>query len=175
MHPRDFAKKQYLQLAASLAVFFYAVRCMADKDGWHLIDNVDLIFHEAGHAIFWPLGWTMSVAGGSLLQMLVPLALFAVFFRGRQLFSAAVMLYWAAISTASVAVYAGDAVLRRLPLITGDAEGHDWNNLLSHFGLLRQTKLIAGIIFGAAVVFLCAGLALSLYAAFFKEDPETSA
>ena len=35
----------------------------------------DLIFHEAGHVIFSPLGQFMSVLGGSLLQFLVPVIL----------------------------------------------------------------------------------------------------
>jgi len=38
-----------------------------------IIYNVNLVFHEAGHVIFIPLGRFMTILGGSLLQVLVPL------------------------------------------------------------------------------------------------------
>ena len=48
--------------------------------GWSFLDGVDLIFHEAGHVMFAPLGDTLMLMGGSLFQVLVPAALAGVFF-----------------------------------------------------------------------------------------------
>jgi len=44
-----------------------------------IISNVNLVFHEAGHVIFIPLGRFMTILGGSLLQVLVPLLCTLVF------------------------------------------------------------------------------------------------
>jgi hypothetical protein len=41
--------------------------------------RVDLVFHEAGHVIFVPLGCFMSVLGGSLAQVLMPLVVAGFF------------------------------------------------------------------------------------------------
>ena len=46
----------------------------------HLIlSRVNLVFHEAGHVIFSPLGQFMGTLGGSLLQVLVPSICVAAF------------------------------------------------------------------------------------------------
>jgi hypothetical protein len=59
-------------------------------------------------------------------------------------------------------VYAGDAVAMQLPLLGGDATGHDWHNLLVQTGLLSQTTLIANSIYilGLLVIVLSIGLGL---------------
>ena len=47
----------------------------------YFLHNVNLVFHEAGHWIFRPLGDTMTVFGGSLMQCLMPLAVMIQFLR----------------------------------------------------------------------------------------------
>ena len=44
-----------------------------------VISSFVLVFHEAGHVIFSVFGRFMAVAGGTLLQLLVPLALMVAF------------------------------------------------------------------------------------------------
>ena len=43
-----------------------------------------------------------------------------------------------------VSIYAADAQARALPLLGGDRVFHDWHRLLSQFGLLEATPVIAG-------------------------------
>ena len=50
----------------------------------------DLVFHEAGHIIFSPLGRFMTVLGGSLLQFLIPVIAAIAFVRQDEPFGAAI-------------------------------------------------------------------------------------
>ena len=59
--------------------------------GWYLgthpgrwsfgLDDVNLAIHETGHLILAPFGEWMTVAGGTLIQVLVPLSFAAYFAR----------------------------------------------------------------------------------------------
>ena len=99
----------------------------------------DLIFHEAGHVIFSPFGRFMSVLGGSLLQLLVPVILAVSFIRRHQGFSAAVCAWWAGQNLVDLAPYIADARSLRLVLLGGntgaEVEGHDWEYLLTQLGI----------------------------------------
>src|ERR1700755_2634051 len=104
-----------LVVAALAAVYFGW--CAYDPHRWHFIDGVNLIIHEAGHVVFMPFGEFITVAGGSLFQLIVPAAFALYFYRRGQLFSAALVLFWLGQSLLNVAVYAGDALKVELPLL----------------------------------------------------------
>jgi hypothetical protein len=111
--------------------------------------NVDLVFHEAGHFIFRPLGDFMMVLGGSLMQLLIPLVVALAFFlKNRDNFGAAVGVWWLGQSFVDLSPYIYDASRLVLPLLGGgtgiDRPGyHDWHNILSRLGLLTSDWLIA--------------------------------
>ena len=50
----------------------------------------NLVFHEAGHLLFAMFGRFMSVLGGSLTQILIPVIALVAFLRQNQTFGAAV-------------------------------------------------------------------------------------
>ncbi len=113
-----------------------------------------LPIHEAGHLLFIPFGRFMTVLGGSLLQVLLPLILMASFVFGfggsrRDNFAASLMLWWAAVSIIDVAPYIWDAFDPKMMLLGGqtgaESDGHDWQNILGDLGLIRRAHLIAGI------------------------------
>ena len=59
--------------------------------GGSLIHPVNLAFHEAGHVVFAPLGSFMMSLGGSLFQLIVPLACaWALLFQQEDPFGASV-------------------------------------------------------------------------------------
>ena len=66
-----------LKLAVAVIAALYFLWCAYDPYQWHLIDGVNLVIHEAGHLIFSPFGEFMTIAGGSLFQVIMP-ALFVV-------------------------------------------------------------------------------------------------
>jgi hypothetical protein len=113
-----------------------------------------LPIHEAGHLLFIPFGRFMTVLGGSLFQVLLPLVLMASFMFGfggsrRDNFAASLMLWWAAVSIIDVAPYIWDAYDPKMMLLGGktgaESDGHDWQNILGDLGLIRRAHLIAGI------------------------------
>ena len=57
----------------------FLLYALMDKSGYLLIDYVFVPIHEGGHLLFSYFGHTLMVAGGTLLQLGVPLML-AVYF-----------------------------------------------------------------------------------------------
>jgi hypothetical protein len=161
--------KMTLLLLASLYCLYYFQS--AAKGTWHFIDNVDLIIHEAGHFVFAPFSEFVTAAGGSLLQVIVPLVFFGYFYWKKQMFSAGAMLLWAAINFFNVAIYADDALKMKLPLLGGENSIHDWNFMLADKGWVRQAPIIASVInfFG----FCCMAIAVLLgWLAMWDKTPD---
>lgn len=138
---------------------------------WH---GINLGFHEAGHALFSPFGWLLGVAGGTILEVLIPvIAGYMLYRQQRDWFGVGVAACWLGIVCFETATYAGDARTLALPLVSpfGDPgpAGHDWANLLGHFRVLRHTAKVAaawelagrvimtgGVVFGGWVLWVMA-------------------
>src|SRR5262249_60601361 len=92
--------------------------------------------HEFGHVLFRPLGEFMTLLGGSLFQVLLPLIFGGIFVvKNRDPFAASVMLWWAAVAVMDVAPYVYDAfqpVHVLLTARTGDNGAHDVIDVLAH-------------------------------------------
>jgi hypothetical protein len=131
--------------AAALASLYFVWAAFHPAD-WRFVDNFNLVMHEAGHILFIPFGQLMTIAGGSLFQVIVPAIFAAYFYYQRKHFSSALVLFLVGESLLNVFVYAGDAVLMELPLLGGDDSIHDWNWMLDRLNLLAHTREIAGAI-----------------------------
>ena len=114
--------------------------------------------HEAGHFLCSPFGWFLSIAGGSIWQILLFVIFGAVALLRKRRNEA---LGWWAIcghSLISLSTYIADASARSLTLIPiPDPSRHDWGNMLEHLGLLGFDWLIAdiAIVLGGAIVLSC--------------------
>jgi hypothetical protein len=124
-----------------------------------------LPIHEAGHLIFMPLGTVMMFLGGSILQILLPAAWFALAF-GQRSSVWPFPLFWAGENIMDVSLYLRDAPVRALPLLGGHKSGHDWFNILSRWDLLDAAEPIADVLFlcGTLVCIgaIAAGFALAI-------------
>jgi hypothetical protein len=108
---------------------------------------VNLVFHEAGHLIFAPLGRFMSVLGGSLTQLLIPaVCAGALLAQTRDPFGAACCLWWLGENLLDLAPYIADARALHLVLLGGrtgaEFEGHDWEFLLTSMGWLHLDQML---------------------------------
>ena len=108
-----------------------------------LLDNVDLIFHEAGHTIFHFFGDFVRILGGSLMQALIPIICGVVFFFKKQWFAIGFALWWLGQNLVNVSIYIGDATAQQLELLGGEAVIHDWNYLLGMLGKRHLDTIIA--------------------------------
>ena len=108
--------------------------------GSSFMHNINLVFHEAGHVIFRLFGQFISVLGGTLGQLLVPLIIMLTFsFKHLNNFAASIGLWWFGQSLMDCAPYINDANDLKLVLIGGvtglDKPGfHDWQNILYEIG-----------------------------------------
>jgi hypothetical protein len=112
----------------------------------HLINHP---FHEAGHVIFRPFGKFITMLGGSLAQLIVPLVCLGTFLlQTRDTFASSVALWWFSQSLMDIAPYIGDARKLTMILIGGvtgrDVDDfHDWEFILRKVGLLEYDRIIA--------------------------------
>lgn len=127
------------------------IRTPVKSDYWQesFMHSINLPFHEAGHLIFIPFGEFMTVLGGSLFQVLMPLICAGAFLlKQRDPFGASVGLWWAAQSVMDVSPYIADARDLQLMLLGGvtgaEAEDfHDWERILRWLNLLPYDQTIA--------------------------------
>ncbi len=127
-----------------------------------------LIFHEAGHVIFRLFGQWMTVLGGSLFQVLLPLILaWALLWKNRDPFGAAIGLWLAGISIVDVSAYMYDALDPQLTLLgggTGADSFHDWIWLFDSMNVLPRAQHIGAFFhaLGTGVVALALAWAAGL-------------
>ncbi|NOU11980.1 MAG: zinc ribbon domain-containing protein [Nitrospira sp.] len=129
---------------------------------FHLIN---LPFHEAGHVMFIPFGRFMTILGGTLGQILMPLICLGTFLvKTRDPFGAAVALWWTAESLMDIAPYINDARALDLMLIGGvtgkETDGHDWNNILTMLGLLEWDHRLAHLTYNLGILLMLASFLL---------------
>jgi hypothetical protein len=130
-----------------------------DVIGASFLHTISIPFHEAGHIFFSPFGDLLTALGGSLTQVLVPVACGVTFLTTNpNPFGAAVMCWWAGQNLLDVAMYINDARALRLMLLGGhtgqEVEGHDWERILQHVGALHRDHQLAWTVhvIGAALM-----------------------
>lgn len=132
-----------------------------------LFKGLNLGIHEIGHVVFNPFGEFMGIAGGSLLQCLIPLLSTLMFLRQRDYFAIAVCFGWLSTNLFDVATYAEDARKLELPLVSPFGGGgetiHDWNYMLDALNIIHEDYLIASILRGMAVISMIACLSLGFW------------
>jgi hypothetical protein len=129
-----------------------------------LVEGLNLGVHEFGHLICSAFGQFVTVLGGSLVQCLVPLISFVMFYRQEDYFAFSFSLVWLGTNLNGVARYVADARSMQLDLVSpfggGDDEViHDWNWILAKLGWLQHDHEIATVLRVLALVCLWAGVA----------------
>lgn len=122
----------------------------------------DLVFHEAGHIIFSPFGRFMTVLGGSLMQLLVPVIAAVAFVRQEEMFGAAICAWWAGQNLVDLAPYIADARALQLILLGGhtgaEVEGHDWEYILTQLGVTHLDHQIGTAAYALGIITMIAAL-----------------
>lgn len=134
-----------LIVASAFYVLFLA-QAARGSGPFLMIDVVFVPIHEGGHLLFRFCGEFLAVAGGTILQLGVPLMLATYFVFQRHVQGAAFCLFFFFEQFLPVATYMADARAQELPLLTvGDADYviHDWNYLFGKVGLLPHDTQIA--------------------------------
>ena len=101
---------------------------------FRILSGANLIFHEAGHALFGAFGRFLQVLGGSMLEVAVPWICGVALLRSRRdTFGAVIAAWWGGETLVGLGPYIYDASEQVQPLLGGvigqDRPGyHDWNN-----------------------------------------------
>lgn len=131
---------------------------LADALAGSIFSGINLAFHEMGHAFFlWSGSRALTVAGGTLLELGVPVAAGAYLLaRQRDPFGAAVCVFWLGTALVGAGVYAADARAQALPLVSPfgpvDVDSHDWTFLLMKYGMLTRDASIGSVLRSAGLV-----------------------
>lgn len=150
--PSRIGWRTYADVAAAAVCAAAAVWIVAGGQNVWGLSSVDLGFHELGHLVF---AWTpglIPVLAGSFMQVAVPLGLAIYFARRREPYASALMLAWAATSTAAVSVYVADAPFQSLTLLGNGV--HDWAWVFGSIGHMEWA-----VPFGAGVRWFAVALA----------------
>lgn len=122
-----------------------------------ILDTVDLVFHEAGHAVLFFAPELVVVLGGTLLQLAVPTMCLVYFHRTHDLIGSSCMLWWLGQNFLGVSVYIADARAQALPLL---GDGHDWAYLLREFNVLAYDTVLAQAVFFIGALCMFGSIAL---------------
>jgi hypothetical protein len=138
---------QLLGFAAGFAVFIFAL--LRSEPGFVLIlDHANLLFHEAGHPIIGLLSARLEPYGGTIGQLCFPAVLLVAFWRKGQALGVAASSIWLFENGLNIARYMADAQGMELPLVGGG--DHDWNTILSSWGVLQRDAQLATFLRGLA-------------------------
>lgn len=150
------------------AIAFYGAKlALMDIPSWEMASSLIHLpmvpIHEFGHVLFRPLGEFMTLLGGSLFQVMLPVIFGAIFVvKNRDPFAASVMLWWAAVAVMDVAPYVYDAWQPQHVLLTGrtgDSGAHDFIDVLGDLGLLHKARPLGRGVHAFGFLMMVAALA----------------
>lgn len=108
------------------------------------LDHANLLFHEAGHPIIGIFSSRLETYGGTIGQLVFPVALAVSFWRKGQALALAASVIWFFENWLNIARYMADARALELPLVGGG--DHDWNTIFTRWNILQYDLDIAGTV-----------------------------
>lgn len=148
----------HLALGGWLAFYaLFLLHAATNKSGFLVLDNVNLVAHEAGHLFFRWFGYTATILGGTLGELLVPLLIAVYFSWRRETAGTAFAAFWFFENFLYIGTYMADARTLALPLV-GSGE-HDWEILFGQWGVLVRDQQIGGVTRGLGWIGMLATVA----------------
>ena len=141
--------KKWIPSVILLPICIYLVLNLGN---YELIDNADLVIHEAGHFFFKFFGKFIYTAGGTLMQIIIPSIIIFYFFRNMYCLGVQIGLLWLGQNLINISVCAADAQAQKLPLLGGNSVYHDWHYMLGEIGLLKYSAEVGYLFVGVAIL-----------------------
>jgi hypothetical protein len=127
-------RQKLMAFCVGLAVFFLLV--WRSEPGFvFLLDLANLLFHEAGHPFFGLFSDRLMVYGGTLGQLVFPVALAVSFWRKGESLGFAAAWIWFFENWLNIGRYMADARSQMLPLVGGGE--HDWTEIFNRWHVLQ--------------------------------------
>jgi hypothetical protein len=134
-----------IRAPVSIFCIYIAIKHFNDPMYTSIFGGLNLGIHEMGHFLFF---WTTQfwyVAGGTILQLFIPILTIFLFMKQPDYFGVSFAGVWLGTNLYYVAMYLGDARSQILPLVSigGGESKHDWTYLLTETKLILSDKIIA--------------------------------
>ncbi len=142
-----------------IPVCYYLI---TSRGHYTLIDNADLVIHEAGHLVFMIFGRFIYTLGGTLMQIILPSLIAFYFFRNNYRTGVQAGLLWLGQNLINISVYAADASARKLHLLGGNKVYHDWNYILSALNILNYDTEVGYFFVALAVIIFITAVLMPL-------------
>jgi len=161
----DDPSESTVSVGGVIAVVVFAVVCIGfhwfRQDGWvPILDSANLALHEAGHPLVSLFSERATVYGGTLFQLIFPVASAWHFHKNDNAIGAAASMVWLGENLLNIGRYMADARRQELPLVgNGD---HDWTEIFSRWGVLHLDTRFANLTRGVGVL-LIVGATVWLY------------
>lgn len=136
----------------SIIILPISIYWILNRGEYGLLDNIDLVIHEAGHLFFRFFGKFIYTLGGTLMQIILPSIIGWYFYRNHYRTGVQFSLLWLGQNFINISVYAADAQARRLPLLGGNKVYHDWHYILDELGILQYDQAVGYFFFGIAIM-----------------------
>lgn len=136
----------------SVALFVLGLYYFFDRGTYTIMDSADLVIHEGGHFFFAFMGEPLRMAGGTLMQILLPGGLAGYSFWADYRVATQLFLFWLGHNLINISVYAADARAQVLPLIGGPYARHDWHWMLGQLGILELDHTIGTVFWMSSLV-----------------------
>jgi hypothetical protein len=146
----------------SLIILPLALYFALTRGHYGIIDNADLVIHEAGHFFFSFFGKYIYTLGGALMQVLLPSFILWYFLSNYYRTGMQFTLLWLGQNFINISVYAADARSQSLPLLGGNSVYHDWHYLLNEINLLEYDHEIGYIIYAIGLLIFLLAIFLPL-------------
>jgi hypothetical protein len=156
------------RVGLTIALAVYGVAILAAPLSWSIIDNINLPVHETGHLVFAPFGLTMQLLGGTMLQLLLPLACAAYFTMHGDEHAASVGIWWVGQNFMNISAYMADAQPMSLVFTAGG--DHDWNILFGEWGVLTHAAQYAQLAHGFGFLVMLVATVWGLFDALAREQ-----
>jgi hypothetical protein len=156
-------------MVAGLFLWMAWVRMSSPEHWIRILDDANLIFHEAGHPIFGLFGPTLGLYGGTLGQLVFPAITVMHFWRRGEPVGFSLCLGWFFENFLNIGRYMSDARAQLLPLVGGGE--HDWTAIFTRWGVLRYDTTIGGLFMALGWIGIC-GSSLWLFSRYYIERGE---
>lgn len=147
----------------SFIILPIAAYWILNRGEFGLLDNIDLVIHEAGHFFFSLFGKFIYTLGGTLMQIILPSIIAAFFFRNNYRTGVQFGFLWLGQNFINISVYAADARAQKLPLLGGKKVYHDWHYLLGELGLLQYDDIVGYTFLAFALIIFTVAVLMPLF------------
>ncbi|HTQ63064.1 MAG TPA: hypothetical protein VMI32_22775 [Candidatus Solibacter sp.] len=159
----------------SWLVFYllFLLYAAADHSGFLVIDYANLIIHEGGHMVFAPFGYTITILGGTLGELIVPFLCFCYFWWNRETTAVAFCSFWFFENFLYIGAYMSDARTSAMPLV--GSEESDWTILFTQWHVLARDQQIGHTMRDLGFLGMLAALSWLSYRIYSDAQPKSHA